>query len=634
VAKSKNLELRGSTYYARITTPKTLAELRQKAGRKGSREIKRSLGTGDRRQAEVLLAGFLAQSHQVFAAEEAELRALLASGVPTKGTSKPLAVPAVDALEHAVLEFKHTELDAHGKYREAWRDSTCAPIATAVASGFESVRTPTLRAVSASQRTAFLGAVKAQPVAEREQLLKALQTELGGHNFDRVAGYIQRLAAARGWNLPVGSDQYRLFASGLLKAWVQVVDTAVRRDRGMYEDVPALPSLQRVYVAADVNQQPANDRNAVQKPKRKGEGIRDHFDAYLREQKAHVTVNAVKDHRATIRAFVELNGDRPATDYTKDHMRAFKRALKQCPKNATKLYPGKKLPEVLRLAQEDGKPKLSVSSINSKLSIMSAFGQWLEENLAGVEAENFKTSLLPRTNRQSMPPFTLEQMKAILNAYAFTGAESSRNYSRPGDFKFRDWHFWISLIAAFTGARLNEVAQLRVEDVRQEEGIWLFDITDEAENASLKTKESKRRIPVHPQLIELGLLQYRDHAVAKSWTWLFQPIKPDFNGRRSTQAGRWFRKFLARIGVKGDELGGAHRFRHTLADRLRAAGVDDYDIGLVLGHKVDVARMTSQYGRTVSMTLQRRLDVLSKATYPGVDFSLLARDTARGPTNH
>jgi len=627
VSKAKNLELRGSTYYARITTPKTLAQLRHQAGRKGAREIKRSLGTGDRRQAEILLAGFMAEAHQAFAAEEADLRAVIAAGTPVKPHAKALAKPNADDLERAVLEFKHKELDDKGQYREAWR-GTCPEEATPSKSfswvSDVPVVNPTIvkSAVTRSSLRALLLDSEGRKVAEREQLLKGLQSDLGQRSYVRVKGHIQRLIAARGWDLPEDSDQYRLLASGMLKAWVQVAENVVRRDRGIYEDVPPIGPLQSAYVsaAAEAGQPSANDKRV----RRKGDGIRDYFDLYCREQKAGVTANATKDLRATIRAFVELNGDRPITSYTKDHMRAFKGALKDCPRNAAKLYPGKKLPEVLRLAREDGNPKLSVASINNKLSMMSKFGQWLEENVAGVQADSFKTTLLARTKRESMPPFTLDQMRAILNANAFVGAESSRDYSRPGSFKFRDWHFWIPLIAAFTGARLNELAQLRVDDIRHDEGIWVFDISDEAEDTSLKTKQSKRRIPVHPQLIELGLLAYCDHAIAKGWTWLFEPIRPDINGRRATRAGSWFRKFLTRIGVKGDELGGAHRFRHTLADRLRAAGVDDYDIALVLGHKVDVARMTTQYGRTVSMTLERRLEVLSKATYPGVDFTVLA----------
>ena len=626
MSKSKNLELRGSTYYARITTPIHLAELRRQAGRKPQREIKRSLGTGEHKIALARLAAFLADAHEQFAVEERALEAAVqALPQPVPAVPKPRRTPARDDLEQAVLQFKHDELDRQGKPRLRVQSilSGCShdPVGAVPSPTFPSGTGKRLNRIKLSQFNQF--STGDRGVKARQQLLAELQAELGALNYARVEIHADRIIQARDWSLEPGSDPYRGFARALLVAWAQVVEAAVKRDRGIYQDVVSPDSIGLGPDQRESDPAPLANPVKTGRP-RKGEGIKDYFEQYCREQKAKVTSNANKDLRATIRAFVELNGDLPIAEYTKDHMRAFKRALKDMPINATKLYPGKTLPQILKLSAGDGKPRLKVPSINNKLSIISKFGNWLEENVEGARADVFKTTLMARNKHDPMLPFSPEQMRQILNANAFVGAKSSQDYSSAGSFKFRDWHFWIPQIAAFTGARLNELAQLRVIDIKQEDGIWIFDITDEGEDTSLKTKESKRRIPIHPQLLELGILEYRDAAAAKGWEWLFQSIKPDINGRRSTRAGGWFRKFLTRIDVKGDERGGTHRFRHTLADRLRAAGVDEYDIGMVFGHKVDIARMTTKYGRTVSGTLQQRFDILSKATYPTVDFRLIA----------
>ena len=629
MSKSKNLELRGSTYYARITTPIRLAELRRQAGRKPRREIKKSLGTGEHKVAQVRLAAFLADAHEQFAVEERALEAVVQTlPQPASAIPKARRTPARDDLEHAVLQFKHDELDAQGKPRLRMESILLGCSHDPVAARRLAPPSSTVGTKLRSASPGWLGrfSVGDQAVKGRVQLLKDLQADLGTLDYGRVTIHVDRIIQARDWHLRSGTDEYRGFARALLVAWIQVVEAAVKRDRGIYQDVApshfadgnAYTSVSKPLIA------PVDP--AVSRPK-KGEGIKDYFEQYCREQKDKVTSNAKKDLRATIRAFVELNGDLPIGAYTKDHMRAFKRALKEMPINATKLYPGITMPQVLKASEGDGKPRLKVPSINNKLSIISKFGNWLEENVEGARADVFKTTLMARNKHEPMLPFSPEQMRQILNANAFVGAKSSQDYSSAGSFKFRDWHFWIPQIAAFTGARLNELAQLRITDIKQEDGIWIFDITDEGDDTSLKTKESKRRIPIHPQLIELGILEYRDAAVAKGWEWLFQSIKPDINGRRSTRAGGWFRKFLTRIGVKGDERGGAHRFRHTLADRLRAAGVDEYDIGMVFGHKVDIARMTTKYGRTVSGTLQQRFDILSKATYPSVDFGIITSES-------
>jgi integrase len=156
------------------------------------------------------------------------------------------------------------------------------------------------------------------------------------------------------------------------------------------------------------------------------------------------------------------------------------------------------------------------------------------------------------------------------------------------------------------------------------DGLWVFRITDEGGHQSLKNVQSKRQIPVHPTLIDLGILDYRQKVIQAGKPDLFYSINPDTDGRRSTAAGKWFGKFLSRIGVKGKgSLGATHRWRHTLTDALRRGGVEDYRIAQILGHKLDVAKMTNHYGRDLTLTMQQKYDFLSKADYPSVDFTLL-----------
>ena len=66
--------------------------------------------------------------------------------------------------------------------------------------------------------------------------------------------------------------------------------------------------------------------------------------------------------------------------------------------------------------------------------------------------------------------------------------------------------YWLPIIALYTGARLEEIAQLRVTDVRQEPYLdgndreqfaWVICVMQE-EGLSTKNANSERRIPVHP----------------------------------------------------------------------------------------------------------------------------------------
>ena len=63
--------------------------------------------------------------------------------------------------------------------------------------------------------------------------------------------------------------------------------------------------------------------------------------------------------------------------------------------------------------------------------------------------------------------------------------------------------------AVLTGARLSELAQLRLSDVRTDRvsGVVFFDINDES-GKKLKTKSAKRQVPLHPVLNQIAFQEY------------------------------------------------------------------------------------------------------------------------------
>src|SRR4029453_13755765 len=70
---------------------------------------------------------------------------------------------------------------------------------------------------------------------------------------------------------------------------------------------------------------------------------------------------------------------------------------------------------------------------------------------------------------------------------------------------------WLPLLALFAGARQAEYAGLRVSDVREGDPtdvplMWFT--RDLRAGRRLKTKTSERVVPVHPQLVQIGFLDY------------------------------------------------------------------------------------------------------------------------------
>ncbi|MGR9206996.1 DUF6538 domain-containing protein [Rhizobium leguminosarum] len=60
---------------------------------------------------------------------------------------------------------------------------------------------------------------------------------------------------------------------------------------------------------------------------------------------------------------------------------------------------------------------------------------------------------------------------------------------------------WIPWLCAYTGARVGEMVQLRKQDIREEDGLWIIKITPEA--GTVKDAEY-RDVPLHEHLVEMG----------------------------------------------------------------------------------------------------------------------------------
>jgi hypothetical protein len=84
----------------------------------------------------------------------------------------------------------------------------------------------------------------------------------------------------------------------------------------------------------------------------------------------------------------------------------------------------------------------------------------------------------------------------------------------PGTVLVRDHRYWVPLVALFSDARLNELEQLEVTDVQEGTGVTVLKITtlwdgdDPGDEKLIKTVAGERIVPIHPELMRLGFLDY------------------------------------------------------------------------------------------------------------------------------
>ncbi len=227
--------------------------------------------------------------------------------------------------------------------------------------------------------------------------------------------------------------------------------------------------------------------------------------------------------------------------------------------------------------------------------------------------------------------FVKDEMQKIFNSAYYRERRYNVSYQ-----------YWVPLIAAFTGARVNEIAQLRPTDIKQDdEGLWYFDITTtDDDGKSLKNEASKRIVPVHSQLLELQLVEYAKSKQAEGAANLFN-IEPERADKHGRAPARWFNEDYLRDYLDiSDKAVVFHSFRHRFITSMHQAIFDASDVkgeliasttpALIMrrmvGHS-DLSIMTAgrsndvhtdTYTGTLSIkSMKRVIDLLE---YPGVIF--------------
>jgi integrase len=200
-------------------------------------------------------------------------------------------------------------------------------------------------------------------------------------------------------------------------------------------------------------------------------------------------------------------------------------------------------------------------------------------------------------------PWTPEELKA------FFGLPLFKSYELPKDFKAgKDAAYWIPLLGLYTGARVGELAQLRVADVEAgKEGAFLR-ITEEAEGQRVKTAAGHRRVPVHSQLVKLGFLDYFER-VKKSGAELLWPHMRFRKGKPGAYFSDWFNRFHKEQ-TGNPQAPVFHELRHTVRTALHSAGVDRETIGRIIGHETGLSDAEKAYTHVSDADLMKAVERL------------------------
>jgi len=130
---------------------------------------------------------------------------------------------------------------------------------------------------------------------------------------------------------------------------------------------------------------------------------------------------------------------------------------------------------------------------------------------------------------------------------------------------------------------------------------WVFDLNVDTPDKHLKNLPSRRIVPIHETLIELGLIQFIELLKKKDpkRKKVFEELN-DSNTQNNVwrNVSRWFNtRYLPSLGLKTEKIN-FHSFRHTVTDHLKQKGIEPHFINELLGHgqkNIDLDRYGNGY---------------------------------------
>ena len=215
--------------------------------------------------------------------------------------------------------------------------------------------------------------------------------------------------------------------------------------------------------------------------------------------------------------------------------------------------------------------KRAAKTVNKSMTLLSSFFKWAVRQ--GLVKRNPAEGLglkLTKKASEERKAYTPEQLKALFSALPAV------------DHPEEPSKFWIPRIAAYSGLRLEEICQLKPKDIIEEPGGVLCLNID---GPHLKTSSSKRIVPIHRELLNLGLGNYLQGLPSDQEGWIFPELK-EYRSARGKYFSKWFGQFLRKTVCISDKGITFHSLRHTFATALQHSQVEPLVISQLMGHAV------------------------------------------------
>ena len=326
-------------------------------------------------------------------------------------------------------------------------------------------------------------------------------------------------------------------------------------------------------------------------------GIKNYID-----EKGSIRIRSIKEVKHSLNHLIEEWGDIPIGSVTRELSTNFKGNIRKLPKNRNKnpLYRDKDYHELVKMNVKD---KISNTTVNKHLGYCSSFFDWSinhgYSDINPFKGMKLKKEVRTRDERDRFTELELKQIFGKENYIYFTKIEE-RRYEL----------YWTPLIGLFSGLRLGEITSLYLDNIKEISGNhrekrWCFDIVEEPDRPDkhLKTLSSRRIVPIHNTLLDLGFVEFIELLKKKDPTRerLFQELKISEGSYNKNVSTFFNTRYLPSLGLKTNKKN-FHSFRHTVSDHLKQKGIEPHFVNELLGHStgnIDLERYGKGYNPSI-----------------------------------
>ncbi|MDP2118538.1 MAG: site-specific integrase [Hoeflea sp.] len=302
--------------------------------------------------------------------------------------------------------------------------------------------------------------------------------------------------------------------------------------------------------------------------------------------------NMVRQHAAIANMIVRFVGHDQPSRLRQSDIANFRSALFKLPKSHGKSPKDYLMPFSELIARAETLPPDKVGLSNSTLNrymtqinnIVSIckhagypFGDF--EGVAGLRIKKKGDA------RDERGRFSTDEVTQIFHLPVWCGAVSAKDRFQRGNTVFHDATYWVPLLAIYNGARREENCGLLLADIEVDAEMACINIRPNSVRG-LKSVQSKRRLPIHPELIRLGFLDYVEELRKLGHSLLFPELKAASTSTTMGDVfdGSWQKIRSAALPNAMEEAKVFHSLRHWCNNEMKQAGVQAEIRKDLLGH--------------------------------------------------